>query len=37
MNLMICDDKENELEKIRQIFSEYALTNSDLSLAVKCS
>ena len=35
MNLMICDDQKSELENMRQIVSEYALTHSELSLAVK--
>lgn len=36
MNLMICDDQKSELENMRQIISEYVLTHSELSLAVKC-
>ena len=36
MNLMICDDQKSELENMRQIVSEYALTHTELSLAVKC-
>ena len=36
MNIMICDDQKSELENMRQIVSEYALSHSELSLAVKC-
>ena len=36
MNLMICDDQKSELENMRQIVAEYALTHSELSLVVKC-
>ena len=36
MNLMICDDQKTELENMRQIVAEYALTHPELSLAVKC-
>ncbi len=36
MEPMICDDQTSELEHIRQIVSDYALTHSELSLTVKC-
>lgn len=36
MNIMICDDQKSELENMRQIVSEYALSHSELSLTVKC-
>ena len=36
MELMICDDQTSELEHMRQIVSDYALTHPELSLTVKC-
>ena len=36
MNLMICDDRQSELDTMRQIVSDYAAAHTELSLSVKC-
>lgn len=36
MNLMICDDRQSELDTMRQIVSDYAAAHAELSLSVKC-
>ena len=36
MNIAICDDQKSELEKIRQIVSDYVLSHSELSAEIRC-
>lgn len=36
MNITICDDQKSELEKIRQIVSDYVLSHSELSAEIRC-
>lgn len=36
MNITICDDRENELENIKRIVSEYAKAHAELSIKIDC-
>lgn len=36
MNITICDDRENELENIERIVSEYAKAHAELSIKIDC-
>lgn len=36
MNLILCDDQKDELDKMKQILSEYAGIHPELSFDVKC-
>ena len=36
MNITICDDRENEIENIKRIVSEYAKAHAELSIKIDC-
>ena len=36
MNITICDDRENELENIKRIVSDYAMAHAELSIKIDC-